>query len=148
MIPRRTVLRRLAAVLCLPLCWPTGGRATPERMTEAIRDATGGAPVRPGRVVVELPAIAENGNSVPLTVRVDSPMTATEYVQSIHVFAEKNPLPTVARFELGPRSGRAQVATRIRLADSQRVVVLARLSDGSFWSGSAEIVVTIAACGG
>lgn len=148
MTNRRTVLGRLAAAMLIPLWWPGRSRATPERMADAIRDATGGAPVRPGRVVVELPAIAENGNSVPLTVRVDSPMTGAEHVQSIHVFAEKNPLPTVARFDLGPRSGRAQVATRIRLADSQRVVVLAQLSDGSFWSGSAEIVVTIAACGG
>jgi sulfur-oxidizing protein SoxY len=148
MANRRAVLRHLAVALLLPLGWPGRSHATPERMAEAIRQATGGAPVRPGRVFLELPAIAENGNSVALTVRVDSPMTAAEYVQTIHVFAEKNPLPTVAQFELGPRSGRAQVATRIRLADSQRVVALARLSDGSFWSGSAEIVVTIAACGG
>jgi sulfur-oxidizing protein SoxY len=107
---------------------------------------TGGAPVRPGRVSLDLPALAENGNSVPFTLRVDSPMTAADHVKSVHVFAERNPRPLVAVFHLGPMSGRAVVSTRVRLAGTQRVLAVAALSDGTFWSGQMEVVVTSAAC--
>jgi sulfur-oxidizing protein SoxY len=107
---------------------------------------TGGAPVRPGRVSLDLPALAENGNSVPFTLRVDSPMTAADHVKSVHVFAERNPRPLVAVFHLGPMSGRAVVSTRVRLAGTQRVLAVASLSDGTFWSGQMEVVVTSAAC--
>jgi sulfur-oxidizing protein SoxY len=115
-------------------------------MNEAIRALVGDAPVETGKVKLELPSIVENGNTVPLTVSVDSPMTETEYVESIHVFNQKNPQPYVAAFHLGARAGKARVATRIRLADSQRVVAVARLNDGSFWSDSADVIVTLAAC--
>ena len=83
---------------------------------------------------------------MPLTVSVDSPMTEADHVKAIHIFSEKNPLPNVVSFHLGPRAGRASVATRIRLADTQTVVAICELSDGSFWSGSADVVVTLAAC--
>ncbi len=106
----------------------------------------GDAPVRTGKVRLDMPPIAENGNSVPLTVSVESPMTLAEHVRSIHLFAEENPRPNVAHFHLGPRAGKAQISTRIRLFTSQRIVAVAALSDGSFWSGSAEIVITLAAC--
>ncbi|MEA7065998.1 thiosulfate oxidation carrier protein SoxY, partial [Salmonella enterica subsp. enterica serovar Montevideo] len=88
----------------------------------------------------------ENGNTVPMTVSVASPMTATHYVKSIHVFNEKNPQPNIGNFYLTPSSGRAQVATRIRLADTQKVVAIARLSDDTFWQIAADVVVTLAAC--
>ena len=101
---------------------------------------------REGRVAIDLPPLVENGNTVPFTVKVDSPMSARDYVRAIHVFNEKNPQPNIASFELGPRAGRAAVATRIRLADSQTVVALAQMSDGSWWSGTAHVIVTIAAC--
>ena len=120
--------------------------ATPAEMAAAIAQLTGGALPRAGRVRLELPPLVENGNVVPVTVSVDSPMTASEHVRAIHLFAEKNPQPYVASFHLGPRAGRARVATRIRLADSQQVVAVAELSDGSFWSASASSVVTISAC--
>ena len=81
-----------------------------------------------------------------MTVSVSSPMTPNDYVRSIHVFNEKNPQPNIGNFYLGPRAGRVQVSTRIRLADSQKVVAIAHLSDGSFWSATVEIVVTLAAC--
>ena len=97
-------------------------------------------------MTLELPELVDNGNAVPLAVRVESPMTPTDYVKAIHVFTQKNPLPEVASFRLGPRAGRASVATRIRLADTQTVIAICELSDGSFWSGSADVVVTIAAC--
>jgi sulfur-oxidizing protein SoxY len=121
-------------------------QATPEMLSSAIRNVVGEAPVREGKVKLDIPPLVENGNTVPMTVTVTSPMTAEDHVKSIHVFNEKNPQPNIGNFFLGPWSGRAQVATRIRLADSQKVVAIARLSDGSFWSGSVEVVVTLAAC--
>jgi sulfur-oxidizing protein SoxY len=83
---------------------------------------------------------------VSLVVSVDSPMTKTDYVKSIHVFNEKNPQPNVIGVYLGPRAGRAKIATRFRLADSQTITAIAELSDGTFWSASAEMIVTLAAC--
>ena len=120
--------------------------ATPEMMATAIRAVTGGATVQTGKVKLDIPPLVENGNSVPMTVTVTSPMTSTDYVKSIHVFNEKNPQPNLGNFYLGPRAGRAQVATRVRLADSQKIVAIAKLSDGSLWSVTAEVVVTLAAC--
>src|SRR4051812_42607766 len=120
--------------------------ATPAAMASAMREITGAAVVRTGKVKLEVPPLVENGNTVPLTVSVTSPMTAEDHVKSIHVFVEKNPQPNVGNFVLGARAGRAQVATRIRLADSQKLVAIAKMSDGSFWSASADVVVTLAAC--
>ena len=120
--------------------------ASPAAMDQAIRTLVGEATVKSGKVKLELPPIVENGNTVPLTVTVDSPMSETDHVTGIHVFNEKNPQPYVAAFDLGPRAGKAVVSTRIRLADSQQVVAIARLSDGSFWSDSADVIVTLAAC--
>jgi len=120
--------------------------ATPETMAAAIRTIVGGAPVRTGKVKLDIPPLVENGNSVPMTVSVASPMTATDYVKSIHVFNEKNPQPNLGNFYLGARAGRAQVSTRVRLADSQKITAIAKLSDGSFWSVTADVVVTLAAC--
>jgi sulfur-oxidizing protein SoxY len=113
---------------------------------EAIHKVVGTAPINKGKVKLDLPALVENGNGVPLAVSVDSPMTEANYVKAIHVFTEKNPLPNVVSFHLGPRAGRASVATRVRLADTQTVVAICELSDGSFWSGSVDVVVTLAAC--
>ena len=121
-------------------------RATPEAMQEAIRKVVGPARVTPGRVKLELPPLVENGNVVPLAVSVESPMTEADHVRAIHVFTERNPQPDVLSVRLGPRAGRARVATRIRLAHTQTVVAIGELSDGSFWSDSAAVVVTLAAC--
>ncbi|MGA2128528.1 MAG: SoxY-related AACIE arm protein [Xanthobacteraceae bacterium] len=120
--------------------------ATPASMAAAIRRVVGEADVRDGKVSIEAPPLVENGNSVSITVAVDSPMTPADHVKGIHVFNEKNPQPNVASFHFGPRAGRASVSTRIRLADSQKVVAIAELSDGSFWSASVDLIVTIAAC--
>jgi sulfur-oxidizing protein SoxY len=120
--------------------------ATPATLAAAIRNVVGAAEVRPGKVKLEVPPLVENGNTVPMTVSVSSPMTSDDHVKSIHVFNEKNPQPNIGNFYLGPHNGRAQVSTRIRLADSQKIVAIARLSDGSFWSASADVIVTLAAC--
>jgi len=121
-------------------------RATPAAMQEAIAKVVGPAPVNTGKVKLDLPPLVENGNAVPLAVSVESPMTEADHVRAIHVFTEKNPQPDVVSVRLGPRAGRASVATRIRLADTQTVIAICELSDGSFWSGSAAVVVTLAAC--
>jgi sulfur-oxidizing protein SoxY len=120
--------------------------ATPAAMQEAIRTVLGAARATAGRVTLDLPPLSENGNSVPLTVSVESPMTEADHVRAIHLFTEKNPQPEVVSFHLGPRAGRASVSTRIRLADTQTVVAICELSDGSFWSDRADVVVTLAAC--
>ena len=120
--------------------------ATPAMLNSAIRNVVGEAPLRNGKVKLDIPPLVENGNTVPMTVSVTSPMTADDHVTSIHVFNEKNPQPYIGNFYLGPAAGRAQVATRIRLADSQNVVAIAQMSDGSFWSASVDVVVTLAAC--
>ncbi len=120
--------------------------ATPAMLNSAIRNLVGEAPLRTGKVKLDIPPLVENGNTVPMTVSVTSPMTADDYVRSIHVFNEKNPQPYIGNFYLGPAAGRAQIATRIRLADSQKVVAVAQMSDGSFWSASVDVVVTLAAC--
>lgn len=121
-------------------------QATPAMLNTAIRNIVGEAQIRTGKVKLDIPPLVENGNTVPMTVSVASPMTADDYVKSIHVFNEKNPQPNIGNFYLGPAAGRAQVSTRIRLADTQKVVAIARLSDDTFWQVTTEIVVTLAAC--
>lgn len=120
--------------------------ATPEEMTTAIRAWTGGAAPRAGRVTLDIATLVDNGNTVPVTVRVDSPMSEASHVVAIALFNERNPQPDVARFQLGPRAGRAEVATRIRLATTQKLVAIARMNDGSYWSHTVEVIVTLAAC--
>lgn len=107
---------------------------------------TGGAPARPGRVTIETPLLADNGNAVPLRITVDSAMNAADHVQRIILLSEKNPRPVIAIFHLGPRAGRAQIATRVRLNGAQRLMAVAQLSGGSFWSGFADVIVTSTAC--
>jgi sulfur-oxidizing protein SoxY len=136
-----------AAVLgAVPIVTLRPAEATPAMLNTAIRNVVGEAVVRTGRVKLEVPPLVENGNTVPMTVSVQSPMTAEDHVKSIHVFNEKNPQPNMGNFYLGPRAGRAQVSTRIRLADSQKIVAIARLSDDTFWSATVDVVVTLAAC--
>jgi sulfur-oxidizing protein SoxY len=120
--------------------------ATPALLAAAIRNVVGEAAVQAGKVKLEIPPLVENGNTVPMTVSVASPMTPDDYVRSIHVFNEKNPQPHVFSARLGPRNGKAAIATRIKLADSQKIVAIAETSSGEFWSASADVIVTLAAC--
>ena len=139
----------LAAAAALPAAALAQGRdlrGTEKDMQAAIAKVTGGAPVTKGRVKLDVPPLVDNGNTVALSVAVDSPMTEADHVKALHIFSERNPEPVILSFKLGPRSGRAAVATRVRLADTQTVVAIAQMSDGTFWSGSAPTVVTIAAC--
>jgi sulfur-oxidizing protein SoxY len=144
---RRRFLGQTAAIVVLPFGFPFGSAlATPEAMAEAIRKVVGDTTVTEGRVTLDLPPLIENGNTVPLVVSVESPMTVADHVKAIHVFNEKNPQPNVFSARLSARNGRATVGTRIKLGDSQKIVAIAETSDGRFWSASADVIVTLAAC--
>jgi sulfur-oxidizing protein SoxY len=144
-ISRRRALAGAVSVLIVPVVG-SEALATPESMAQAMSEVLGSAPVKPGRITLQLPELAENGNSVPLRIAVESPMTAADYVKTIYVFSEKNPVSNVVRFHLTPRAGRANVQTSIRLAGTQRITAVARMSDGTLWSGSANVIVTQGAC--
>lgn len=144
---RRTFLRTsVAAAAGAALASRAQGLPDPQDITPLIEKVTGGKPVERGGVEVEIPALAENGNSVPAHITVVSPMAPEDYVAAIHIFAERNPRPHVATFHLGPQSGRAEITTRIRLAGTQTVTVIAALSGDRFRRGDAEVLVTSAAC--
>jgi sulfur-oxidizing protein SoxY len=141
-----TATRRvfLAAVGAAVLVRPA--RATPASMAAAMRQVAGETAVKPGRVNLNMPPLVENGNAVAITVTVESPMTEKDHVRAIHVFTEKNPQPNVFSAKLGPRAGKAEIQTRIRLADSQTVVAMCELSDGTFWSHKVDVLLTLSAC--
>ena len=141
MTARRDILLAGLGTLLLR---PAG--ATPERLRAALAAYTGGAPLREGRVTLDIAPLVENGNVVPVRIGVTSPMTATDHVRRIALFTSRNPQPEVLVMHLGPHSGRAEVATRMRLATSQQVLAVAELSDGTFWRYGLDIIVTLAAC--
>ena len=113
---------------------------------EAIRKVVGNAQVNEGRVKLDVPPLIDNGNAVPLAVEVESPMTEADHVKAVHIFTERNPQPNVLTAHLGPRAGKARVATRARIADTGTVMAIAQMSDGSFWSHSVKVIVTLSAC--
>jgi sulfur-oxidizing protein SoxY len=143
---RRRFIALLAGLAAAPLLPFRAARAQADPFAALLEQVTGGATVRPGRVKVDTPRLADNGHSVPLTVSVESPMTAADHVRSITLLSERNPRPLMATFYLGPKAGRAEVATRVRLNGTQRVLAVAQISDGSYWSGTAEVEVTESAC--
>ena len=146
---RRHWLKRIQSLSILALgAWfsPLTVLAKKEDATKAIQEITGGKPIIDGKVKLVIPPLVENGNLVVLKLSVDSPMTANNYVKSVHVIAEGNPLPNIFTVHLTPRSGTANITTRVRLADSQTVWAIAQMSDGSFYQGSAETLVTLSAC--
>lgn len=145
-INRRGFIARIAALLALPLLSLRSARAQTPAADALLDKITGGAPLQTGRVRLEIPALADNGNSVSLRVVVDSPMTPANHVKSIHLVAPKNPRPGVASFFFGAGAGKPQLTTRIRLSGSQGVIAIAAMSDGSFWSATTEVAVTVSAC--
>jgi sulfur-oxidizing protein SoxY len=144
LLPGTTRRLFLAGTAALLVVRPAG--ATPQTMAAAIRQVTGGKPVTPGRVKLSIPPLVENGNAVAVTISADSPMTEKDHVTGIHLFTEKNPLPNVIGIRLGARAGKAEIATRIRLADTQQVVAVCEMSDGTFWSDTADVILTLSAC--
>jgi sulfur-oxidizing protein SoxY len=143
---RRRFLVLAGAGLVLPLALLRRASATPETVAGKMKALIGEAELKKGRVKLDLPVMVENGNAVGMTVSVDAPLSGPDRVESIHIFAEGNPLPNVANFYFGPRAGKPVVQTRIRLADSQTVIAVAKLADGTFWSDQVELMVTLAAC--
>lgn len=146
---RRRILQALASLPAAGFLRPLAaqGALDTAQFDQAVTEVFGpGQRVTPGRVTVSIPAISENGYSVPLGIEVDSPMTQADHVRELVVISQSNPLPVIARFQFGPRSGLAKVSTRIRLADSQRVYAVAQMNDGSLWSGYGHSIVTLAAC--
>jgi len=139
---RRRILKAGAA---LAVVRPALAQGTGE-LAAAVARFANGQPVQLGRVQLEIASLVDNGNVVPMQVVVASPMTPADHVQEIAVFNEKNPQREVLRCTLGPRAGKAEVATRIRLATSQQLVALARMNDGSIWSHAVDVIVVLAAC--
>lgn len=127
---------------------PRSALATTEEADKLQSELTGGAAATESRVTLKLPAIAENGNTVPFTVSVDSPMTADDYVKQIHVMAEGNPSPAVVSYNLTPECGKAQIRLFMRLAKTQDVRAIAVMNDGSVFTAKSNIKVTIGGCGG
>lgn len=142
---RRRFVCALGGLAAAPLI-PAAALAQTNPFAPLIAAFTGGAPVRQGRVTVDTPTLADNGNAVPVRIVVDSAMSDMDHVRRIVVLSEKNPRPVIATFHLGPRSGRAVVTTRVRLNGAQRLMAVAELADGSFWAGSADVIVTSTAC--
>ncbi|MCB8837202.1 thiosulfate oxidation carrier protein SoxY [Aurantimonas sp. VKM B-3413] len=125
-----------------------GARATPEETSKVLSDLTGGSEPKSGKITLTAPEIAENGNTVPISVDVDSPMTEDDHVVSVTILADGNPNPGVATFHFTPMSGSASATTRIRLAKTQNVIAIAKMSDGSTFVDKKEVKVTIGGCGG
>lgn len=142
---RRRALAALAAGAALLAVRPAHLLA--EELDAALKEAFGDREVRRGRVKLEMPRIAENGNVVPVLVSVESPMIPGDYVRGIHLFAQKNRAPRVFDIELGPWNGRAVVSSRVRVAMSQQVVAVAAMNDGSLWSGVVDVEVVTSDCG-
>jgi sulfur-oxidizing protein SoxY len=142
---RRLLLQAGAGLAATVLVRPASAQDA-AAMAAAVSQFAGGQPVRRGRVKLEIATLVDNGNVVPLRVTVDSPMSAADHVSEIAIYNEKNPQKDVGRFTLGPRAGKAEVSTRIRLATSQKLTALARMNDGSVWSDTVDVVVVLAAC--
>jgi sulfur-oxidizing protein SoxY len=136
----------LGAGLMLVALAPLPASAGDDDAAEAIRREFGDAPMQEGRITLKLPALAESGNSVPLTVSVDSPMTERDRVRRVAVFANRNPRPLVATMIFGPRSGKPVFNTNMRLSGTQDVIVVAEMADGSRWKTAKRVMVTVGAC--
>jgi sulfur-oxidizing protein SoxY len=115
---------------------------------EMIAKFAGGKTPIVGKVNLDLPEIAENGNTVPMSVSVESPMTAQSHVTAVLVVADGNPRPDVAIFHFSPAGGVAEASTRIRLANTQNIIAVAKMNDGSVFMGTKQVKVTIGGCGG
>lgn len=149
-VNRRKLLRGTAGLATFGLFGSVSNAfATPEEVADAVKEIAGDAEVATsGALKLTTPEIAENGNSVPVSVTVDSPMTQDNYVESVTIFAEGNPIPQVATFNFTPASGLAKASTRMRLAKTQNVVAVAKMSNGDVFTDSRNVKVTIGGCGG
>lgn len=144
-VTRRDIAAGLVAVTAAT-AFPVSTARANKDIADSLADIARGATVKTGRVKLTMPELAENGSAVSTVIEVQSPMSAADHVKTLHILAEKNPQTLLFRCHLGPRAGRARVATNVRLAETQRIVAVAEMSDGSFWQGDANVIVTLAAC--
>jgi sulfur-oxidizing protein SoxY len=147
LLTRRSALT-LGAGIVVTLLAADDGMATPTEADAEIAKFTGGKAAETGKIAIDLPEIAENGNVVPLSISVDSPMSAEDYVSDILIVSDGNPFPGVVKFALTPMSGRAEAATRIRLAATENVIVVAKTSTGKLYTARKLVKVTVGGCGG
>ncbi len=145
---RRDFLKMTGAGALVLTMMPFSAEATPEGVMVAMGKVLGDKTLKEGRVAITLPEIAENGNAVAMRVFVEGPMTADDYVSAIHMFSDGNPLPYIGSYYLSPRNGRAEIALRIRLAKSQKIVVAAETSKGGAFLARRAVKVTLGGCGG
>ncbi|MDA1089967.1 MAG: thiosulfate oxidation carrier protein SoxY [Proteobacteria bacterium] len=145
---RRDFLKMTGAGAMVLTMTPFAAEATPEMVTEALAKVLGNKKFKDGRIKITLPEIAENGAAVAMRVAVDGPMTADDHVTAIHMFSEGNPLPYIGSYRLSPRNGKAEISLRIRLAQSQKIVVAAETSKGETFLARQGIKVTLGGCGG
>ena len=143
---RRSFIASSTALVATMLVRPVAALAQSSVLTALVAQYANGGTVREGRVKFDIAPLVDNGNSVPVEITVDSPMTQAQHVVGIALFNEKNPQNDVAMFTLSPLNGRARVATRIRLALSQQLVAVAKMNDGTCWTHTVEVLVTIASC--
>ena len=149
MIDRRQVLMTsLGAAAAAAFVVSAGPAQAANDSADLIKKFTGGKTPAEGKVKIDMPEIAENGNTVPMTIAVESPMTEQSYVKDVLVVADGNPRGGVVTFHFSPMSGVAEANTRIRLASSQKITAVARMSDGSLFTASKDVKVTIGGCGG
>jgi len=149
MSDRRSFIMGLSAMAAWTSCVrPVGAQGVPRDIQAVVKALIGGATPVEGRISLDLPEIAENGNTIPYTVRVESPMTEAEYVKAVHLLAPANPHPQISSFFFTPQSGKATVASRMRLAQTQDVLVYAEISDGTLYTTKRSIKVTVGGCGG
>ena len=147
-LDRRGFVAAGVALITTTALFGTAAKAGLPEVEAAIKKILGDRTAEEGRISLDLPEIAENGNTVPLTVEVESPMTDEDHVTAVHIFADGNPLPDVAKMTFTPRNGEAVAATRIRLAKTQKIHAIAEMSDGSVFTAAREVKVTIGGCGG
>lgn len=149
-VTRRQALGLSAGALAVAAFGPglQGARADEAAAEKSLMEITGGKTPATGTITLNAPEIAENGNTVPISVSVDSEMTEASYVESVTLLADGNPNPDVATFHFSPMSGEATATTRMRLAKTQNVIAVAKLNDGSVFMDKKLVKVTIGGCGG
>ena len=145
---RRGLIATGTVAILVALIAPRTIRADPAAVAKEINRLYQNKTMASGKIRVDIPQIAENGLVVPVTIEVESPMTEQDYVRAVHIFADGNPLPNVASFYFTPACGVATASTRMRLAQTQNVICVAEMADGSLFTNKAEVKVTIGGCGG
>ena len=147
-ISRRSALAKAGLVALAAILAPRMAFADADGVTAELKKLYGDKKFAAGKIKLDIPEIAENGLVVPVTIDVESPMTDADYVAAVHIFADGNPVPTVATYRFTPACGKASASTRMRLAQTQNVICIAEMSTGALFSAKANVKVTIGGCGG